>query len=85
MSTRTSSYDSLVNALAALAGVAAAAVVKWALSDHEALTPEARPAPVVARRDEQLALMRQAAHDPQYLADMREVNDDFAFADAEQL
>jgi len=29
--------------------------------------------------------MSEAARDPLYLADMQEVNDDFAFADAENL
>ena len=87
------SSNALNTALAALAGVAAATVVKLLLD--EATKTEAsrataparphRPAGNPVSRQARLRELATAARDPLYLADMQEVNDDFAFADAEHI
>jgi hypothetical protein len=70
--------ESMVNAVAALVGVAAAVAIRlWLTPDRARSAPRSDP----KRRQ----LMRRAAQDPLYLADLREVHDDFAYADAEQL
>jgi hypothetical protein len=87
------SSNALNTALAALAGVAAATVVKLLLDETtEAAAPTATsPARLSqaggyqASRQAKLQELAAAARDPLYLADMQEVNDDFAFADAENL
>ena len=86
MRTLSFSDNALHTALAALAGVAAAAAVKFLLEE----TAEDAPLPSSAASDNtfrqaKLAELKIAAHDPLYLADMQEVSDDFAFADNEQL
>lgn len=72
-------------ALAALAGVAAATVVKLLLDEatEYAVAASASPRSASSLVSDKYQQMRAAAHDPQYLADMQAVNDDFAFADAE--
>jgi hypothetical protein len=84
------SSNTLNTALAALAGVAAATVVKLLLD--EAIEAEAPMATAPSRlagnltsRQTRLQELATAARDPLYLADMQEVNDDFAFVDAEHI
>ena len=64
--------------VAAIVGVAAAVAVKLLLAPSQ-VEPSAS---VAAERHR---LMREAATDPLYLADQAEVNDDFAFTDAENI
>jgi hypothetical protein len=87
------SSNALNTALAALAGVAAATVVKLLLDETTEATAPTATAPTgfgqagryhPARRAK-LQELAAAARDPLYLADMQEVNDDFAFVDAENL
>ena len=90
MNTHSFSGNALNTALAALAGVAAAAVVKLLLDESpEAARSSSIALPNLARRATvrrvKLREMAEAAHDPLYLADMQAVNDDFTFADAENI
>ena len=91
MSTHPFSSNVLNTALAALAGVAAAAVVKLLLDEGpeaaRSSLPTLRPDPArrAAVRRAKLRELAEAAHDPLYLADMQAVNDDFAFVDAENI
>ncbi len=85
MRTLSISDNALHTALAALAGVAAAAAVKLLLDETASPTSVQSAAPRIKSRQAKLEELKAAAQDPLYLADMREVNDDFAFADAELL
>ena len=90
MNTHSFSGNALNTALAALAGVAAAAVVKLLLDESpEAArsSPAALPDPArrATVRRAKLRELAEAARDPLYLADMQTVNDDFAFVDAENI
>lgn len=78
MGTHLFSNNARNTALAALAGVAVATVAKLLLD--EATEAAARKPTTQADKYQQ---MQAAAHDPLYLADMQEINDDFAWADAE--
>ena len=87
--------NSVINLLAAAAGLALAAVVKIAFApqeepeldatDHLLRDPRNAARLMSAIEEDKMAQMRRAATDPLYLDDMQEVNDDFAFADAENL
>jgi hypothetical protein len=87
MSYSTSSGNALNTALAALAGVVAATVVKLLL-DEATEAPASVASPAIrhsAIKRAKLQELAEASRDPQYLADMQEVNDDFAHIDAEML
>ena len=87
--------NSVVNLMAAAAGFALAAVVKMAFArreepeidatSHLLRDPRNAARLMSAIEEDKMNQMRRAATDPLYLADMQEVNDDFAFADAENL
>ena len=91
MNTHALSGNALNTALAALVGVAAAAVVKLLLDESPEVTqirptaPRPDQADRTTARRAKLREMAEATHDPMYLADVREVNEDFAFADAENI
>ena len=83
MRSQTFSDNTLHTALAAVVGLAAATVVKLLLD--ETVAPAVTAGAPRPDRQAKLKELQQAAHDPQYLADMQEVNDDFAFVDSELL
>ena len=86
MRTHSFSDNTLHTALAALVGVATAAVVKLLLDENAGPAPASlATAPHRPTRQAKLDELKAAAQDPLYLADMQAVNDDFAFVDAEQL
>ncbi len=62
--------NTLVSLVAVFVGVVTAVAIKLSFSSHEE-APESNEA--------KMAQLREAGTDPLYLADMREVNDDFAF------
>ena len=92
MNNHSCSGTTLNTAIAALVGVATAAVVKLLLdespeavqgSSYSMLGNDLEHRAMVRRA--KLQELAEAAHDPMYLADMQEVNDDFAFVDAENI
>ena len=93
MSSQTFSGNAFNTAMAAFAGLLAAVTVKFILDEatepdattHLLRNPRNAARLLAAIENDKYQQMREAARDPQYLADMQEVNNDFAFADAELL